>query len=806
MGAPRRRVAVAPEPDLSRSTATPSTTSLCPSPETPSGPWRPSGRRSRPPSRRTGPASSRPVLFGSVFAVAVRDAAPPHALTSRPDRARAGIARRAAAAGPGGHPPPRPRPAGLPRPGAAPRPGGRGPQRGSGGRPGPGVGVGPGGHRSGRARHRRRPAGPGGPGRLRRPGRRGAGVGRGGGREARRRRWSSTAGAAPPAGTAGGRWSPSRPCWPAFPPSRLRPEFKRTADPRQPERPRPNAAPPGPAGGAPGGRPAGPDPGAGASGPGWPGPPSSWSPWPCCGPTTAARSPPPPPPEANSSVDTTPVDFGPAAEQGGVRITNSGREPLVFETRAGVPWLSFVGGEGTLDPGASVVVSAVLDRSRAPEGAADSEIRVQSNGGSAVVPVRAVVERAPEVSSVEVTPQTVVVRRCPGSTPAQVRAAVVEESGLGSVQLHWVRPGRAEQVSPMSGQATSSFGAPSARSTRPATCGGGSAPSTSATTAAPPRPRSCASAAARSSAIEIGEFQGLMARTYGARDRARGGTPPWPGWPRSWGSWPGRPARAAGRSSSTSWATSWPGWRRWPSSSACPSTRPPRATRTGCPRCWGHPSCAWLRNADCYSSVPVPPRPATPKDSAGSIAAGAVAEHRRGLPQRPQPLGEVLVGVAGVERQRLGLRRHRLDRAVAEHARPRRDELADDDVLLEAEQLVGAAFDGRLGQHPGGLLERRRRQPRVGGQRRLGDPHELGTAFGRLLARPPPGSGSSRRRPGCRPSRRAGTRSRPARRRPPAGASGGRSAPRACRGSTRPAPGRPAGPRRRGTPGSPGCP
>ena len=104
-----------------------------------------------------------------------------------------------------------------------------------------------------------------------------------------------------------------------------------------------------------------------------------------------------------------------------------------------------------------MVVSAVLDRSRAPEGAADSKIRVQSNGGSAVVPVRAVVERAPEVSSVEVTPQTVAVRRCPGSTPAQVRAAVVEESGLGSVQLHWVRPGRAEQVSPMSGQATSSF-------------------------------------------------------------------------------------------------------------------------------------------------------------------------------------------------------------------------------------------------------------------------------------------------------------------------------------------------------------
>jgi hypothetical protein len=162
-------------------------------------------------------------------------------------------------------------------------------------------------------------------------------------------------------------------------------------------------------------------------------------------------------PGGQLTVDATPVDFGPVAVQGSLRITNAGREPLVFETRADVPWISFAGGEGTLDPGASVVVSALLDRSRAPEGAADSEIRVQSNGGSAVVPVRAVVERAPEVSSLEVTPQSVVVRRCPGSTPAQVRAAVVEESGLGGVQLHWARPGRAEQVSPMSGQAQSSF-------------------------------------------------------------------------------------------------------------------------------------------------------------------------------------------------------------------------------------------------------------------------------------------------------------------------------------------------------------
>jgi len=162
-------------------------------------------------------------------------------------------------------------------------------------------------------------------------------------------------------------------------------------------------------------------------------------------------------PGGQLAVDSTPVDFGATALQAGLRITNSGREPLVFETRAAVPWISFVGGEGTIDPGGSVIVSAVLDRSGAPEGAADGEIRVQSNGGSAVVPVRAVVERAPDVSGVEATPQTVVVRRCPGATPAQVRAAIVEESGIAAVELHWSRPGRAEQVSPMSGDAKSSY-------------------------------------------------------------------------------------------------------------------------------------------------------------------------------------------------------------------------------------------------------------------------------------------------------------------------------------------------------------
>jgi len=162
-------------------------------------------------------------------------------------------------------------------------------------------------------------------------------------------------------------------------------------------------------------------------------------------------------PGGQLAVTATPVDFGTNGDQAQLRVANTGREPLVFETRSAVPWISFVGGEGTLDPGANAIVSVALDRSRAPEGAADSEIRVQSNGGTAAVPVRAVVERPPEVSGVESTPQSVVVRGCPGSTPAQVRAAIVEESGVGAVELHWVRSGTAEQVSPMSGETGASY-------------------------------------------------------------------------------------------------------------------------------------------------------------------------------------------------------------------------------------------------------------------------------------------------------------------------------------------------------------
>ena len=58
---------------------------------------------------------------------------------------------------------------------------------------------------------------------------------------------------------------------------------------------------------------------------------------------------------------------------------------------------------------------------------------------------------------------------------------------------------------------------------------------------------------------------------------------------------------------------------------------------------------------------------------------------------------------------------------VVSHAGTGRDQTTDDDVLLQATELIALAHDRRFGQHPGGFLEGRRRDERVGRQRGLGD-------------------------------------------------------------------------------------
>src|SRR5262249_41842048 len=68
---------------------------------------------------------------------------------------------------------------------------------------------------------------------------------------------------------------------------------------------------------------------------------------------------------------------------------------------------------------------------------------------------------------------------------------------------------------------------------------------------------------------------------------------------------------------------------------------------------------------------------------------------------------KLLLGLRARERARRHLvGRPDLDRPVPLQAGRRRDQLPDDDVLLQPEQPVDLALDRRVGQHLGGLLER----------------------------------------------------------------------------------------------------
>src|SRR5262245_453367 len=73
---------------------------------------------------------------------------------------------------------------------------------------------------------------------------------------------------------------------------------------------------------------------------------------------------------------------------------------------------------------------------------------------------------------------------------------------------------------------------------------------------------------------------------------------------------------------------------------------------------------------------------------------------------------------------RLAARGQHFDPRVVREPRARRNQAADDHVLLQATQIVRLSGDRGLGQHPGGLLERGRRDEAVGRERRLRDAEE----------------------------------------------------------------------------------
>src|SRR4029077_6351169 len=72
-----------------------------------------------------------------------------------------------------------------------------------------------------------------------------------------------------------------------------------------------------------------------------------------------------------------------------------------------------------------------------------------------------------------------------------------------------------------------------------------------------------------------------------------------------------------------------------------------------------------------------------------------------------------------------------LDVLVAIHTSTRRDEVTDDDVLLEAKEIVLRTADRRIREDARGLLERSRRDERLRGERRLRDTEQQRLGRGR---------------------------------------------------------------------------
>ena len=66
-----------------------------------------------------------------------------------------------------------------------------------------------------------------------------------------------------------------------------------------------------------------------------------------------------------------------------------------------------------------------------------------------------------------------------------------------------------------------------------------------------------------------------------------------------------------------------------------------------------------------------------------------------------------------------------LNATIMAHAGTGWDELPEDDVFLEADEVVALALDGRVGEHLGGFLERCGRKEGIGCQCGLGDTEEL---------------------------------------------------------------------------------
>jgi hypothetical protein len=154
-------------------------------------------------------------------------------------------------------------------------------------------------------------------------------------------------------------------------------------------------------------------------------------------------------PQGRLEAPRSPLEISATVTSTTLDLANPGAGVLDFTARPGAPWLRVEPAEGQLAPGGRARLIVVLDRDRAPEGEATSEIRIRSTGGSTVIPVQAAVERVPGLSGLTVSPEAAARIGCPGAAPAVTRVSIVEESGIDRVELHQQDGKRSEIVSTM---------------------------------------------------------------------------------------------------------------------------------------------------------------------------------------------------------------------------------------------------------------------------------------------------------------------------------------------------------------------
>lgn len=139
------------------------------------------------------------------------------------------------------------------------------------------------------------------------------------------------------------------------------------------------------------------------------------------------------------SLSATGIDFGTAATQASVTISNSGGSPLSYTltTSASTAVLQLNRSGGSLQPGASHTLVVTLDRSAAPEGDFSANIRVNAGtAGQPVIGVTAqIAPRAPTISSFTTSSPSLFVESSP-CPDTLVQVAFADESPVTG-RLFW---------------------------------------------------------------------------------------------------------------------------------------------------------------------------------------------------------------------------------------------------------------------------------------------------------------------------------------------------------------------------------